>query len=101
MISSTSRAKSNFSFPFERWASNGRSFQCNVAGGVFGLLGPVVQVSPRVRCSSDLRTHARCLRLEGACFLVTGFVVPAMVSAGFLSQERRYSRLGLAGSVMP
>lgn len=101
MISSTSRAKSNFSFPFERWGSKGRSFQCNVAGGVLGLLGPVERVSPRVTCSSDLRTHARCLRPEGACFLVTGFEVPAVVSEKFLFQERRHSRLGLAGSVTP
>jgi hypothetical protein len=36
MISSTSRAKSNRSFPFGRRESKGRSFQCSVAGGALG-----------------------------------------------------------------
>jgi len=66
MISSTSRAKSNFSFPFERRGSKERSFQCNVVGG---MLGSVERVSARVTCSSDLgRTRGGVCGLRGPAF---------------------------------
>ena len=55
-ISSTSRAKSNFSFPFERRGSKGRSFQCSFAGGSLGYVGRVTGpggVTPCFNLSRD------------------------------------------------
>jgi hypothetical protein len=91
-ISSTSCAKSNLSFPFERRGSKGRSFQCSVAGGV---LGSRRGVSAWFTCLPGLE------RTRGVCD-VSRLTLrqPAVVCLRWFQGGNLFRRGGIAISVL-